>query len=230
MTRRMTRTTTAMGTNSMKSGRMTALGAAAAALACATGLSHASTPNPSRPALTRAVRQYLSEHGDLCVGKFTWPRIVTTEDRREQTNDAVQLPVLERLGLVTSTQIPRSAASMGPARSYSLTAKGKRYYLFRRRIILGAHDRPVEQDEDLCVARLSLDKVVKWTPPERVNGHLETIVRYTYRIQSADWMADPRARKAFPVVDRIIRGQGHLLMTVTAQLHGGEWTPVLPDR
>jgi hypothetical protein len=201
---------------------MIAIGAAGL-MACVAGVSQAGTAEPSHRALNRAVTHYLSDHGDLCVGKFSWPRIVTEEDRQAGSNDAVQLPVLERLGLVESTEI-----SAPPARRYSLTAKGRQYYLQKKRVTLGAHDQPAEHDEDLCVARLSLDKVVKWSPPEQQHGHLESVVRYTYQIKSADWMADPEARKVFPVVDRIIRGRGNLLMSVTVQLRDGRWIPVLP--
>jgi hypothetical protein len=218
----------------------------------------AGTAQPSERALASAVKHYLSDHGDLCVGKFTWPRVVTREDQVAHTNDAVQLPVLERLGLVQSTEISAPAtmrpASWTPApgattdaaapdaqsgstpataekaRSYSLTAKGRQYYLQKKRITLGVHDQPVEHDEDLCVAHLGLDKVVKWSSPEQVRGHLETVVRYTYHIKAADWMADPQARQVFPVVDRIIRNQDNLLMSVTVELQDGRWMPVLPGQ
>ena len=197
----------------------------------AAGLAHANTTQPSQRALTGAVTQFLSDHGDLCVGKFTWPRVVTQQDQLAGTNDAVQLPVLERLGLVESTEIPvPAAATAETARRYSLTAKGRQYYLQKKRITLGAHDQPVEHDEDLCMAHLTLDKVVKWSPPEQAHGHLETMVHYTYHIKSAEWMADTEARRVFPVVDRIIHGQGNLLMSVNVQLQDGKWTPVLPGQ
>ena len=88
----------------------------------------------------------------------------------------------------------------------------------------------VVHDADFCVAHLTLDKVVKWSSPEQVHGHPQMLVRYTYRIKSADWLADPEARKVFPVVDRIIRGQGNLLMSVTVQQQDGRWVPVLPGQ
>jgi hypothetical protein len=229
----------------------------AGALMMTSGVLQAASDQPSERELTSAVKHYLSDHGDLCVGKFAWPRVVTQEDQAAHTNDAVQLPVLERLGLVESTEISAppaaapaswtpaaadatsnaaaqgsqsgaSAAAAETARRYSLTAKGRRYYLQKKRITLGVHDQPVEHDEDLCVARLSLDKVVKWSPPEQVHGHRETVVHYTYHVKSADWMEDPQARQVFPVVDRIIRNQDNMLMSVTVELQDGKWMPVLP--
>jgi hypothetical protein len=95
---------------------------------------------------------------------------------------------------------------------------------------LGAHDRPVERDVDFCVAHLSLDKVVKWSSPEEAHGHVETVVSYTYKVKPADWMVDPEARKVFPVVDRIIHGEGNALMNATLQVQNGKRVPVLPGQ
>ena len=221
----------------------------AGTLMWASGAVQAATAEPSESELTRAVTHYLSDHGDLCVGKFTWPRVVSQQDQLARTNDAVQLPVLERLGLVESTEISAPAAADATtnaavqgsqsgstvataetARRYSLTAKGRRFYLQKKRTTLGVHDQPVEHDQDLCVARLKLDKVVKWSPPEQVHGHPETVVRYTYHVKAADWMADPEARQVFPVVDRIIHGEGKTLMTATLQAQNGKWAAVLPGQ
>jgi hypothetical protein len=202
---------------------------------------------PSQSAMSQAVNKYLHEHGDLCVGKSNWPRTVTERDRQAGSNDALQMPVLERLGLVESVEVPvqvtnagvEAAAgsapgaapdAVGPARRYSLTAKGRQFYVQKKVTVLGAHDRPVERDADFCVARLSLDKVVKWSLPEEAHGHVETTVSYTYKIKPAEWMVDPEARKVFPVVDRIIRGEGKALMTATLQAQNGKWVPVLPGQ
>jgi hypothetical protein len=219
---------------------MIAAGVAGTLMWASGAVQAAATAEPSESELTRAVTHYLSDHGDLCVGKFNWPRVVSQQDQLARTNDAVQLPVLERLGLVESTEISAPAAADATtnaavqgsqtARRYSLTAKGRRFYLQKKRTTLGVHDQPVEHDQDLCVARLKLDKVVKWSPPEQVHGHPETVVRYTYHVKAADWMADPEARKVFPVVDRIIRGAGNVLMTATLQAQNDTWVPVLPGQ
>jgi len=217
----------------------------ALALACACGTSQGKVPEPGKGTLTRAVNRYLADHGDLCVGKFAWPREVSDEDRQTRSNDAVQLPVLERLGLVTSEVVELSApaapeassasgASPAPApasvRRYSLTDKGRRFYLEKKRTTVGAHGAVVEHDRDLCVATVSLDRVIRWTPPEESHGHLETLVRYTYHIKPVDWMLDPQARQVFPVVDRLIRGESRTLMSVSVEFEDGKWVPVLPGQ
>ena len=196
---------------------------------CLVGGAAQAGAGPNQSAMSQAVKKYLNEHGDLCVGKSNWPRTVTEQDRQAGSNDALQMPVLERLGLVESAPAAASDA-VGPARRYTLTPKGRQFYVQKKVTVLGAHDRPVERDADFCVARLSLDKVVKWSSPEEAHGHVETMVSYTYKIKPADWMVDPEARKVFPVVDRIIRGEGKALMTATLQAQNGKWVPVLPGQ
>jgi hypothetical protein len=234
----------------MKTMKMNVWMTVAVATACVVGGVAQATAAPTRPMMTQAVKQYLNEHGDLCVGKSTWPRFVTEEDRQAGSNDALQMPVLERLGLVESTEVPSipaaqlteaqaktasasaeaSGNAVGPIKRYTLTAKGQQFYLQKKMSALGAHDKPIERSADFCVARLSLDKVVKWSAPEETHGHVETVVAYTYNIKSADWMNDPEARKVFPVVDRILRGERKILMTATVQAQDGKWVPVLPGQ
>jgi len=201
---------------------------AAASAVCTVGVSQAGTPDPNEKELTRAVQVFLADHGDLCMAKYTWPRDVTPEDQQAGTNDALQLPVLERLGVVRSAEIP--APEAGPTKRYSLTSKGHQYYLRKKHTVLGPHDTPTVHDADFCVAHLTLDKVVKWSPPESAHDHLETVVRYTYHIKAANWMSAPEAQKVFPIVDRIIRGEGTMLMSATVQLQEGKWVPVLPGQ
>ena len=187
-------------------------------------VSQAGLTDPGQKEMTHAVKAFLADHGDLCLAKYDWPRDVTQEDQQASTNDALQLPVLEQLGVVRSVDIP------GPVKRYSLTDKGRQYYLEKRHVVLGPHDQPTEHNADFCVAHLSLDKVVKWSHPEAVHDHLETVVRYTYHIKAADWMSAPEAQKVFPIVDRIIRGEGSMMMSATVQLQNGKWVPVLPGQ
>lgn len=207
--------------------------AAGISLACVAGLCQASVGEPDQQALAHAVTQFLSDHGDLCMAKYTWPRDVTPEDQGAQSNDSLQLPVLERLGLVRSKDVraPQADSQSAPmVKRYWLTAKGQKYYLKRKRTTLGIHGEPEEHDGDFCIASLTLDKVVKWTPPDDPRRQAERIVSYTYRIRAADWMSDPGARKVFPIVDKIIRGERKLEMTATVQLRDGQWVPVLPGQ
>lgn len=212
---------------------------AAVAAACTAAVSQAATRDPSQKELTEAVQAFLLEHGDLCMAKYTWPRDVNPADEDGDRNDMVQLPVLEHLGLVQSVEIPApkeagpaspQAAPLVPGRRYSLTKKGQEYYIRKKHTILGLHDTLRERDADFCVAHLSLDKVVKWSPPEPAHGHLVTVVRYTYHVKAADWMSDPEAQQVFPIPARIIHGEGHRMMAATVALQDGKWVPVMPGQ
>ena len=223
---------------------------AAASVMCVTG-AQANVTDPKPKELTQAVQAFLADHGDLCLALYTWPREVTAEDRESNSNEAVQMPVLERLGVVQSVELREPAARAtpiaavdaqpsapvspqlappAPTKRYSLTATGQQYFLRKTRITLDPHSQPEQHDADFCVAHLTLDKVVKWSPPAPVHNHMETVVEYTYHINAAPFMSDPEAQKVFPVVDRIVRGAGILMMTATVQLRDGRWVPVLPGQ
>jgi len=203
---------------------------AAASLTCATG-AQASATDPKQKELTHAVQAFLADHGDLCLALYTWPREVTAEDRESNSSEAVQMPVLERLGLVQSVELREPAAREAATMRYSLTAEGQQYFLRKKRTTLDIHSQPEQHDADFCVAHLTLDKVVKWSSPVPVHSHLETVVQYTYHIKAAPFLSDPEARKVFPMVDRIVRGAGTLMMTATVQLQDdGHWTPILPGQ
>jgi len=73
--------------------------------------SQATTTNPDQKQLTQAVKAFLADHGDLCMAKYSWPRDVIPGDEKTDPNDAIQLPVLERLGVVRSVEIPNPQTS-----------------------------------------------------------------------------------------------------------------------
>ena len=167
---------------------------------------YASAPTLSQKAFTPAVEQYLQEKGNFCLGKFDWPISVTDADRKIGTNDALQMPVMEKLGLVVS------AAGQEPGlKRYSLTEEGKKYYVAKKTVTLGPVDKPIEHPGDFCAAKLALDKVVSWEPPTVVNGKPHTTVMYTYKVAAAaDWTHDPDIQRVFPMIHRILTGAGSM--------------------
>jgi hypothetical protein len=166
-----------------------------------------------------AVQQYLHDRGDLCLGKFSWPIDITDQERQTGTADAIQMPVLQKLGLVTS-----SALSPAVTR-YELTDTGKKFYLQKTMIGMGRHEQPAVHSGDFCVAKLSLDKVVSWEPPATVDGHQQTTVTYTYKIAAADWTGDPDFERAFPRVKVVVQGAGKLELKESFRLAGQSWVP-----
>jgi hypothetical protein len=205
----------------------------ATATCMAIGAAYGRTAEPDRGALTAAVKEYLRTRGDLCVGKFAWPIDVTEGDRAMPTNDALQMPVLERLGLVVSSEVvagrhEADAKEGGPVKRYELTEKGRKFYLKKQMTSIGPGDQPVVHSGDFCVAKLSLNKVVRWDPPETVDGHEQTTVSYTYKVAAPDWTRDPEIQRVFPRVDILVRGAGTMQLKEMFRRTNGAWVAVTP--
>ena len=161
----------------------------------------------NRESFTRAVTHYLDQRGDLCLAKYDWPIDVTAQDFKVGSRDAVQMPVLEKLGLVSSADAmaakPQEDAPplTVAVRRYQLTETGKKYYLSRR-------ISEQKQVSDFCAAHLKLDQVVSWELNKHGSAPNEATVTYTYRVDAAPWTNDADARRVFPAVTRVIEGAG----------------------
>jgi hypothetical protein len=163
---------------------------------------------------TKSMNAYLAKRGDLCFD-YSWPVDVTLAEFPYNSRNAIQMPVLEKLGLVHSSDaiktIPiddsnetRSVA----AKRYQLTETGLKDYRAHNvvsSIIPGA--KPIDR-KDLCVATLTLDKIVKWEELPAVSGNRQVEVSYTYHVKSVPWMQDADARHVFQLADRVIQGDG----------------------
>ncbi len=76
--------------------------------------------DPTRAAFERGLQAYLARRGDLCVGR---PTLAHRRARRcPRDADAVQLPVLEQVGLAKSTI--SSSGSMAGRRRFMRGATG----------------------------------------------------------------------------------------------------------
>ena len=184
--------------------------AAALLAACAPA---AKPVDASEANFTQALQAYLARRGDLCVGRASWPVDVTREEAAQRSRNSTQLPVLERLGLVTSSLVQVETGDEGArhatqARRYQLTEEGRKFYLARAPY---KHDTArAVADHDFCAAHLTLKRVVHWDTPKSQEVGAETVVTYTYDATPAAWTADPEARRVFPMVDRVLRGAGTL--------------------
>jgi hypothetical protein len=192
----------------------------------AVAAAHANVPAaPSQKSLKPAVRKYLEEKGNFCLGKFEWPIAVSDEDRKTGTNNALQMPVLEKLGLVVASDSPGNPGS----KNYSLTEEGQKYYLTKQTVTVNSAGQRIRHPGDLCPAKLQLDKVVAWDPPSVVDGKTQTTVKYTYRIaKAADWTQDPEVRKVFPMIARIIDNAGSQQLMQLFAWSGHGWVALTP--
>ncbi|SAL30634.1 hypothetical protein AWB70_01905 [Caballeronia cordobensis] len=166
----------------------------------------------NRDNFTSAVNDFLAKRGHLCLGKYNWPVYVIDADKAARTNDSLQMPVLEKLGLVTGKDMTVQGKDGGKkliahARQYSLTSEGEKYYLHIPEVTATGTTR-VTHPADFCVATLTLDKVVGWEKPVQRDGDTMTSVLYTYKIEPARWARDPSFLRVFPMVQRVIEGEG----------------------
>jgi hypothetical protein len=182
----------------------------------------ASTPDPK--ALHHELVKYLAMQGQLCLGKFDWPIDVSQQDFQENARDALQMPVLEKLGLVTSTVtetqrlgVDDNAVHTVAVKRYELTKAGLKSYV-EKDITRGQ----VRHHKDLCVAKLTLDKIVRWEAADVGQG----TVFYTYHVAAVPWALTPDALKVFPMIDKIVKGEGTLQLSQRMQLGKEGWTAV----
>ncbi|AOZ09417.1 hypothetical protein [Cupriavidus malaysiensis] len=182
----------------------------------------------SQENFTKTINDYLARRGNLCVGKFDWPIYVTTDDEAARTRDAQQMPVLEKLGLVAgkSVTVERKGEDgeriTAQARQYDLTAEGQKYYLHVP-VVIATAARQVTHSADFCVAKLTLDKVVGWEPPQQRDGETKTSVLYTYKVEPAAWTQDADVRRVFPMVQRVIEGAGTMQLRAGVRLTQDGW-------
>lgn len=180
--------------------------------------------------LGAALEKHLTAQGTICLGKFDWPIAVSEQDFQEGTRDAVQMPVLEELGLVVSSQdvtrAPGNEAE-GTVKRYTMTEAGQRYYLSKE-VTTGSGTRKVEHHRDWCPARLSLDRITRWDAPKAVGDAQETLLSYTYKIDAPGWTRNPAAQKVFPMLDRILRGARTLQLQQRMRLTKQGWVAIGP--
>jgi hypothetical protein len=188
---------------------------------------------------TAAMNAYLQSRGDLCIARAEWPVDVTLADFAARTRDAVQMPVLERLGLVDSAAL--SGASK--VTRYRLTEKGRQQYLDRGTHRPVSAEGPNRGDADFCVAHLTLDRIVGWEiHPGEPKGEsardleddpksashaappTDATLSYTFHVVAPAWTRDPAFERAFPAVSRVVRGDGVAQLTETLTLTPAGWT------
>jgi hypothetical protein len=163
--------------------------------------------DPSAAELTSAMNTYLAERGQLCLGKTNWPIDVTQHEVDTGARNALQMPVLERLGLVSSSVADITVDDEGTShamkvRRYDLTDAGRTYYVKRAQ----RRATSAQAAGDFCAARLTLDRIVGWDMHPGDGKAPIATVRYTYHVDAAPWTNDAEAQKVFPMVAGVVRG------------------------
>ncbi len=189
---------------------MNVLSLPAVALVIATAAGCAPRDRVDAASFSEPMKTYLAARGQLCLAKNVWPIDVTQHEVDVGARNAVQMPVLERLGLVASSVAEVDVDDEGTlhhmkVRRFALTEEGSKYYVAR---VPSASSRDAAK-ADFCAARLSLDRVVGLELKPSQDGTPErAVVTYTYQVDAAPWTIDAEAQKVFPVVAGVVRGAG----------------------
>jgi hypothetical protein len=153
------------------------------------------------------ITQYFGKKGDLCLDPVKWPVDVYETDLRQRKmypdGPAGQMAALEAVGLAKGEdmELPGTIVDGKPSglkvkvRRYTMTDAAKPYL-------------HTGQQPRICWGRKSLDKVVRWADPAKVNDHEESSVIYTYKLSSVPaWAQKPQVKEAFPVLGRTVDGE-----------------------
>ena len=187
-----------------------------------------SATKPSDANFRKAIDVYLAKHGRAC----TWlgrpfPIDISDSELRAQFGTGLKMAVLERLGLVHSSD----ATALAPAilgagtphhvKRYEPTDAGKRFV----QTALGA----MGQTAGFCYGEKVVDSVVKWTQPVTSGAASEVEVTYTYTIHDlAPWTEQPDVQNAFGDIRSTINGISKSNEIVGLQLTNHEWE--VPER
>jgi hypothetical protein len=81
-----------------------------------------------------------------------------------------------------------------------------------------------EHHKDLCAAKLTLDRIVRFEESLSTAGVRQGTIYYTYHVTAMPWALSADAQRVFPLVARIIKGEGTLQLEQRMQLGTDGWT------
>ncbi|WP_077036650.1 cytochrome c peroxidase [Pelomonas sp. KK5] len=172
-------------------------------------------PPKTEDALAPALERMLAQRGEICVAKPNWPIDVNARDVAARTRNAIQLPVLEKEGLVVGQDgyvdwrdDEHKEVERVPTRRYELTAAGRR-----------AMKPATDGKPDLCGGRLELDRIVKISGDKADRAS----VQYLYRFKAEPWVQAEAVRRVFPMLDALLQGEGRMEMQQGFHLEGAAW-------
>lgn len=188
---------------------------------------------PSAENFTKGMNAYMAKRGDFCLAKNTWPIDVTQREMDAHGRNALQMPVLEKVGLTKSSiatvdvkDEDTGATHQIKVMRYDLTDEGKKFYLTKSMNRRKSDGSVQTVQGDFCPAKLSLDKVVGWEPPKKVGEQQTTTVTYTYNVDPAPWTSNADVQKVFPVVAYIVNGAKKVQLKESFVLTPAGWQAV----
>lgn len=185
------------------------------------------TGDSTRKALTTALKEFLAQRGDICLAKYDWPIDVSARDVAAKTRDAVQMPVMEQLGLVKHSEgyvvykTDGQPEEKVPTKRYELTELGRSFYKTRETVSHPHTGQNVTHHGDLCAGHLGLDSIVRVDAADGSTSRVN--VSYLYSFAPEAWVKDGQIREVFPMLDMLIKGQGKQAMTQRFHFDGQAW-------
>lgn len=150
-----------------------------------------------------AISEYLKDEGELCLSIDRWP--VDAGSELGNARLFQQMEALEAAGLVVGEQVGWGGITSAVTKRYTPADAAEPFM----------RDKEVDdlfgrlRVKRLCWGEKTLDKVVKWEDPIKVDDYQEVSVVYTYKVDNvADWAKDPAVQAAFPEIRNTIAGAG----------------------
>jgi hypothetical protein len=166
--------------------------------------------------------------GLLCInrsghGPYIFPSIYSRAELNDYGASSLraQLGVLEKSGLVsrsggTSTNVKQNGTV------FNLTEQGQKSAVESARRAGDPNALDQGKVYNLCYARVRLDKVVAWTPPDAVAHRSD--VTYTYKLEDvASWASDGDVKRAFPEIDAARKEAGDGKLEILLEQRPDGW-------
>lgn len=183
------------------------------------------TPNAEN--FTKAINQYLEEHGRACTPiSRPFPIDIPASASQSQYGFGPQLTALQQAGLVSETNTTAAVHSMldavrgttppQPVRRYQLTAEGQNY--------LQQVPGTFGPTNGFCYGQKTVASILNWSSPVSMGDSLETEVNYTYKIVNlAPWARLPAIQQAFPDVGATVSGASKATQKITLRTTSAGW-------
>jgi hypothetical protein len=180
------------------------------------------------------ISRFLAKNGALCLGAKRWPVDIPESTALASSKPGTvgnELAALKTLGLLDAeiTQAAVEGSGGKPVRVVRYTLTEKAVPFFRQQEVkdFTVNGMQTFKGGEFCVAKVVLDKVVKWDAPMKLGDYEETSVTYTYKVSDvADWERRPEFAAAYPKVVKFIGDSGKMELTAKLKKTSEGWETI----
>lgn len=187
--------------------------------------------------MAAAVNKSMQKDGNACLGARTWPYqipvAVLQKDANKVGSVPHQLAVLEAAGLLKSenavVEVPGlyGKSTQAPVKRFLLT-EAARPYLHEKEVTEVSPETGMRKvmGSEICVAKVGLDKVVRWDAPTELGEMKLSTVTFTYKVEQVSDLAKmPEFLAAFPPIKSLLDGAGTKELQLPVKLTSTGWEP-----